>query len=261
MSGDSRGSGRRAPDASASTTSGGACTSSISTPSPPIGNSSLPLGWTKQMSRPARAACGCRRARSGRRWAVEPGDRRGQVVDPQADVIERRARARPASFRIERLHEVDLDPRAPLPSAQMSSSTFSRSLRKCPSTARPRHVDPEPRAAAPCRGRRWRSAGCPRTVKRRSVSWLALDPAFHPRRPAAHRIQDDAGRPPGSRPCWRRSARRRRRARRRARFPSSSPRSRRAARPPAPPGPAAPRRRRAGPASARAGSATGRAAP
>jgi len=38
------------PPPSAATTSGGACTSSISTPSPPIGNSSLPLGCRKQMS-------------------------------------------------------------------------------------------------------------------------------------------------------------------------------------------------------------------
>jgi hypothetical protein len=29
---------------------GGACTSSINTPSPQIGNCSLPFGWTKQMS-------------------------------------------------------------------------------------------------------------------------------------------------------------------------------------------------------------------
>ena len=35
---------------SAAITSDGACTSSISTPSPPIGNSSLLLGWMKQMS-------------------------------------------------------------------------------------------------------------------------------------------------------------------------------------------------------------------
>ena len=35
------------------TTSGGACTSSISTPSPEIGNWSLPFGCTKQMSKPA----------------------------------------------------------------------------------------------------------------------------------------------------------------------------------------------------------------
>jgi len=34
----------------AAMTSGGACTSSINTPSPPIGNCSLPFGWMKQMS-------------------------------------------------------------------------------------------------------------------------------------------------------------------------------------------------------------------
>src|SRR5207253_6521989 len=43
----------RARRSKAETTSGGAWTSSISTPSPPMGLSSLPFGCTKQMSKPA----------------------------------------------------------------------------------------------------------------------------------------------------------------------------------------------------------------
>ena len=41
---------RRDSAANAAITSGGACTSSISTPSPPIGAASLPFGWMKVMS-------------------------------------------------------------------------------------------------------------------------------------------------------------------------------------------------------------------
>src|ERR1017187_2461178 len=40
----------------------------------------------------------------------EPGHGRGQIVDPQADVIERRRMHRGLAFGIDRLHEVDLDP-------------------------------------------------------------------------------------------------------------------------------------------------------
>src|SRR5574343_1938177 len=39
----------------------------------------------------------------------QPFDSLGQVVDPQADVIERRSMNRRLLFRIERLHQVDLD--------------------------------------------------------------------------------------------------------------------------------------------------------
>ena len=125
---------RRAPP---TTTSGGACTSSISTPSPPTGNSSLPFGCTKQMSWPAaplRMPPGAKRTPCAR----QPLDRPRQVVDPQADVVQRRRVDRRLRCRVDRLHQVDLDLRAaPLPSAQMSSSTFSRSLRNVPSTSRP----------------------------------------------------------------------------------------------------------------------------
>jgi hypothetical protein len=56
----------------------------------------------------------------------------GQVVDPQADVVQRRGVHGGLLVGVERLHQVDLDRVAPRPIAQMSSSTFSRSLTKVP---------------------------------------------------------------------------------------------------------------------------------
>ena len=74
---------------SAAMTSGGACTSSISTPSPPIGNCSLPFGCTKQMSCPA-APLRMPPGREAQALLLEPAHGHRQVVDPQADVVERR---------------------------------------------------------------------------------------------------------------------------------------------------------------------------
>ena len=58
----------------------------------------------------------------------------GQVVDPQAHMVERRGvhgGFSPGPW----LHQVHLDRERPLPMAQMSSSTFSRSLLNVPVTA------------------------------------------------------------------------------------------------------------------------------
>ena len=74
---------------SAAITSGGAWTSSIRTPSPLRGVSSLPFGWMKHTSWPGRALADAAR-REPHALRGQPVDARREVVDPHTDVVEGR---------------------------------------------------------------------------------------------------------------------------------------------------------------------------
>ena len=126
----------RSPPPSAAITSGGACTSSISTPSPPSGNCSLPLGWMKVMSWPAAPL------------RMPPGAKRTPRAVIHATAWSRSSTHRPtwlsgvvctAGFLSGSIGCIRSTSTAvgPLPSAQMSSSTFSRSETKVLLTVRP----------------------------------------------------------------------------------------------------------------------------
>ena len=208
-----------------------------------------PFGWMKQMSWPAaplRMPPGAKRtplrARASRRRARRSSTHRPTWLSGGSCT----AGLPSGSIGCIRSTSTACEP---APTAQMSSSTFSRSLRNCRSTARPSRSTQSAR-------RRALLGAADRDLLHAEDAERTLAGRAH-RCLGSPRTRGSPGRPRGSRPSLRDDlARPRRRARRRGCSPSSSPRSRRAARRRAPPGPAAPRRRPAGPASARAGSAS-----
>ena len=202
--------------------SGGACTNSIRTPSPPIGDSSLPFGWMNVMSCPAaplRIPPGAKRTPC----AVSHSTARGQVVDPEPHVIERRIVHGGLPRGIDGLHEVDLAARQPLAGDSDVLVDVLALAAELPFDGEPEAVDPEVAQACLARAANGDllhaedpegSASRSLELSHRLVDREALALARQELRDHARRAR------PGSRSA------------------SSSPRSRRGARPPSPPGPA-----------------------
>jgi hypothetical protein len=112
----------------AETTSGGACTISMSTPSPPSGKLLVALRVDERHIEASRALADATGSEA-HALPFQPAHRGAQVVYPKAQVVERRVMHARLAVRVHRLHQVHLDAEGPGAGHQMSSSTFSRSLR------------------------------------------------------------------------------------------------------------------------------------